>query len=125
LRFAFASCQNYQAGFFTAHHHLALEDAAFVAFLGDCIYESPADPAAVRQHESNDEPYSLVDYRNRYALYRSDTNLQDAHAAFAWIVTLDDHEVDNNWAGEIPQDPDLQSPAGVPGSPDRRVSGLL
>ncbi len=110
LRFAFASCQNYQDGFYTAHHHLTEEDVAFVAFLGDYIYESPANPAAVRQHEGTDEPYSLIDYRNRHAQYRSDPNLQDAHAAFPWIVTLDDHEVDNDWADEIPQDPDMQSP---------------
>src|SRR6185503_2725677 len=63
-----------------------------------------------RQHEGTDEPYSLTDYRNRHARYRSDANLQDAHAAFPWIVTLDDHEVDNDWADEIPQDPELQSP---------------
>ncbi len=110
LRFAFASCQNYQDGFYTAHHHLTEEDVAFVAFLGDYIYESPANPAAVRQHEGTDEPYSLIDYRNRHAQYRSDPNLQAAHAAFPWIVTLDDHEVDNNGAGEMPQDPELQSP---------------
>ena len=48
-------------------------------------------------------------YRNRYALYKSDPNLQAAHAAFPWITTWDDHEVDNNYAGDVPQDPALQS----------------
>ena len=29
-----------------------------------------------------------------------------AHAAFPWIVTFDDHEIDNNWADEVPEQPD-------------------
>lgn len=110
LRFAFASCQDYQAGFYTAHRHLAAEDLAFVAFLGDYIYEGPANPAAIRQHDGTGEPITLAQYRNRHARYRTDPDLQSSHAAFPWIVTFDDHEVDNNWADEIPQDPALQSP---------------
>jgi len=110
LKFAFASCQDYQAGFYTAYQHLAQEDLAFVAFLGDYIYESPANPAAARRHEGTGEPYTLEQYRNRHAQYKTDPDLQAAHAAFPWIVTFDDHEIDNNWADEIPQDPDLQSP---------------
>ena len=111
LRFAFASCQDYQAGFYTAYQHLAEEDVAFVAFLGDYIYEGPRSAGAARQHEGTDEPFSLVEYRNRYGTYKTDPNLQAAHAAFAWIVTLDDHEIDSNWADETPQNPDRQSPA--------------
>lgn len=110
LRFAFASCQDYQAGFYTAYQHLAAEDLAFVAFLGDYIYEGAPNPNAARQHEGAGEPYSLAEYRNRHARYKSDVNLQAAHAAFPWIVTFDDHEIDNNWADEIPQDPALQTP---------------
>ncbi|MCY1137932.1 alkaline phosphatase D family protein [Actinoplanes sp. Pm04-4] len=110
LRFAFASCQDYQAGFYTAYQHLAAEDLAFVAFLGDYIYEGPRNAAAARQHEGTDEPYTLAQYRNRHAQYKTDPDLQSAHAAFPWIVTFDDHEVDNNWADEIPQDPQLQTP---------------
>jgi alkaline phosphatase D len=111
LRFAFASCQDYESGFYTAYQHLVQEDIAFVAFLGDYIYEGEPNPAAARLHEGTGEPYSLRDYRNRHAQYRSDPDLQRAHATFPWIVTLDDHELDNNWADEIPQDPALQSPA--------------
>ncbi|MGI5212115.1 alkaline phosphatase D family protein [Plantactinospora sp. CA-290183] len=110
LRFAFASCQDYQAGAYTAHRHLAEEDLAFVAFLGDYIYESRPNTAAYRVHEGADEPYSLTDYRNRHAQYKTDPDLQASHAAFPWIVTLDDHELDNNWADEIPQDPAQQTP---------------
>ncbi|WP_242909276.1 alkaline phosphatase D family protein [Actinomadura terrae] len=108
LRFAFASCQNWQDGYFTAYHHLAQEDLAFVAFLGDYIYESAPRTTTVRTHEGTDEPYSLVDYRNRHAQYKTDPELQAAHAAFPWIMTWDDHEVDNNWADEVPQDPAQQ-----------------
>lgn len=111
LRFGFASCQNWQDGYFPALHHLAQEDLAFVAFLGDYIYESPARYTALRAHESEREPVTLDEYRNRYAQYRTDPNLQAAHAAAAWIVTLDDHELDNNWADDVPQDPASQSPA--------------
>ncbi len=110
LRFAFASCQDYQAGFYTAYQHLAAEDVAFVAFLGDYIYEGPRNAAAARQHEGTDEPFTLAQYRNRHAQYKTDPDLQAAHAAFPWIVTFDDHEVDNNWADEIPQDPQSQTP---------------
>ncbi|MEJ3743818.1 alkaline phosphatase D family protein [Actinomycetes bacterium KLBMP 9797] len=110
LRFAFASCQNYESGYYTAYRHLSEEDLAFVAFLGDYIYEGRPNPAALRPHEGTDEPYSLEQYRNRHAQYRSDVDLQAAHAAFPWVVTLDDHEIDNNWADEIPQDPAAQTP---------------
>ncbi|GAB1689412.1 alkaline phosphatase D family protein [Krasilnikovia sp. M28-CT-15] len=110
LRFAFASCQDYQGGYYTAYQHLVDEDLAFVAFLGDYIYEGKPNPAAVRQHEGVGEPYTLDEYRNRHARYRTDPGLQAVHAAFPWIVTFDDHEVDNNFADGIPQDPDQQSP---------------
>lgn len=112
MRFAFASCQNYQAGYYTAYPHLVAEDVDFVAFLGDYIYEDRPDPKAVRTHDGTDEPYTIAAYRARYAHYRRDPELQLAHAAAPWIVTLDDHEVDNNWQGESPQDPDQQTPQG-------------
>lgn len=121
LRFLFASCQNWQDGYFTAWHHAAQEDVDFVAFLGDYIYESVPRDTTVRRHEGTDEPYSLTDYRNRHAQYRGDVHLQAAHAHAPWIVTLDDHEIDNNWADEIPQDPDLQTPEAFRA---RRVAAL-
>lgn len=102
LRFAVASCQHYEQGFYAAHRHLAQEPIDFVAFLGDYIYESnTADP--VRSHGSG-EPTTLDDYRERYAVYKRDTDLQAAHAACPWIVTFDDHEVDNNYVAAIAQD---------------------
>ena len=44
---------------------------------------------------------TLEDYRNRYGLYKSDPDLQAIHAAAPFVVTWDDHEVDNNYAGDI------------------------
>ncbi len=111
VRFAVTSCQNWQDGYYTAYQALTDEDLDFVAFLGDYIYESDPSTTTVRTHEGTGEPVTLEQYRNRHAQYKTDLDLQAAHAAFPWIVTWDDHELDNNWADEIPQDPDQQSPA--------------
>lgn len=108
LRFATASCQQWQEGFYNAHRAMADEDLAFVAFLGDYIYESRPSATALRSHDGTGEPVTLDQYRARHALYKTDPDLQACHAAFPWIVTFDDHELDNNWADEIPQDPNAQ-----------------
>lgn len=101
FRFAFASCQNWQNGYYSAYRHMAKEELDLVVFLGDYIYESGSQPHKPRQHNSP-EVVTLADYRNRYALYKTDSNLQAAHAAFPWIVTWDDHEVENNYADSTP-----------------------
>src|SRR5690606_6711208 len=67
--------------------------------LGDYIYEGGISQNAVRQHDGP-EIETLEAYRNRYALYKADPNLQRAHAAFPFVVTWDDHEVANNNAGD-------------------------
>jgi len=103
LRFAFASCQQYEQGFFGAYRHIVADQPDLVAFLGDYIYESSWGSDLVRSHDAP-EPYSLADYRARHALYRSDPDLQAAHAACPWIVTWDDHEVDNDYADDRPED---------------------
>ena len=100
LRFAFASCQHYESGFFNAYFHMAGDDLDLVVHLGDYIYEGSAVNGAVRKH-LGPEIESIEDYRNRHAQYKSDTDLQAAHAAFPWLVTWDDHEFDNNCAGDI------------------------
>ncbi|MFJ3302292.1 alkaline phosphatase D family protein [Streptomyces sp. NPDC086549] len=109
LRVALASCQNWQHGYFTPYADMLAQDPDFVLFVGDYIYESKPASTGVRRHEGSDEPYTLVQYRNRYAQYRTDPDLAAMHANAPWVVTFDDHEVDNDWAGEIPQDPDKQS----------------
>lgn len=103
LRFAFASCQDYEAGYYAAYRDLAKADLDFVVHLGDYIYENAGKPGRPRSHQYPD-CQTLEEYRDRYALYKSDPDLQAAHAAFPWIVTWDDHEVDNNYAGLMPED---------------------
>jgi alkaline phosphatase D len=98
LRFAAASCQHWEFGYYAAHRHIAAAAPDLVAFLGDYIYEwghySLQHPArAVRR----DESFTLADYRARYAQYKSDPDLQAAHHAAPWIVTWDDHEVANDY----------------------------
>jgi alkaline phosphatase D len=105
LRFAFASCQHYETGLFTAYRHMAAEDLDVVFHLGDYIYEGPGRDGQVRKH-GGPEIMTLQDYRNRYAQYKLDRDLQAAHAAFPWIVTADDHEVDNNYAGATSENDD-------------------
>ena len=100
LRFAFASCQHYETGFFTAYRHMAAEDLDVVFHLGDYIYEGPGRDTRCASITGS-RSMTLEDYRNRYAQYKTDPDLQAAHAAFPWIVTWDDHEVDNNYAGDI------------------------
>lgn len=98
MRFAIASCQNFEAGLYTAYAHMAEEDLDLVIHLGDYIYENAGDDGGVRRHVGG-ELMTVEDYRNRYAQYRSDPALQAAHARFPFLVVWDDHEVDNNYAG--------------------------
>ena len=106
LRFAFASCQHYEQGYYTAYRHMAEDDLDLVFHLGDYIYEYEGRDGRVRRH-TGEEIELLDDYRNRYALYRSDPDLQAAHAAFPWVVTWDDHEVDNNYANAVSEEEGL------------------
>ncbi len=102
LRFALCGCSHLETGYFTAYRRIATELFDFVFHTGDYIYEGRDDggrTAAVRQHQG-DEIYTLVDYRNRYAQYRMDPDLKAAHASAPFIVTWDDHEVDNDYAGD-------------------------
>jgi len=103
LRFAVCGCSHYETGYFTAYRRMAAEQFDFVFHTGDYIYEGRADAGktatVVRQHRG-EEIYTVVDYRNRYALYKSDPDLRAAHASAPFIVTWDDHEVDNDYAGD-------------------------
>jgi alkaline phosphatase D len=100
LRFAVASCQHYEQGLYTAYAHLAREELDLVTHLGDYIYEYAAAPGRARQHAGL-EIRTLDDYRRRYAQYKTDPLLQAAHARCPWLVTWDDHEVDNNYAALV------------------------
>lgn len=116
LRFAFACCQKYTDGYFTAYSHMAEEDLDLVFHLGDYIYETVGRRNQVRPNPL-EEARTLNQYRERYALYKSDPELQRAHLMFPWMVVPDDHEVSDNYAGLIP---DLDSPAET--FPQRRAA---
>jgi alkaline phosphatase D len=98
--FAFASCQHYADGFYNAYTHLAREDLDLVVFLGDYIYEGGSQGKIGRGHLPAKEIQTLADYRVRFAQYKTDPDLQHAHAAVPWVAVFDDHEVENNWAGD-------------------------
>lgn len=110
LNFAFASCQHYETGYYTAYEHMVQEDLDLVVHLGDYIYEGAGIDNRVRRH-AGQEIMTENDYRNRYALYKLDPALQAAHAGAPWIMTWDDHEVDNNYANDISEEPDVSPEA--------------
>jgi len=108
VNFAFASCQHYESGYFNAYRHMLEDDLDVVIHLGDYIYEGGIGRNRVRRH-NGPEIVSLEDYRNRHALYRSDPDLQAAHALCPWLVTWDDHEFDNNYAADISEQPNIDT----------------
>jgi alkaline phosphatase D len=111
VRFGFVSCANYEHGYFAAYRHLADENPDLVLFLGDYLYEYIEETRpTVRRHSDGIEASTLPTYRNRYAQYRLDADLQQLHAQATALVTWDDHEVANDYADRWSQfndDPDL------------------
>jgi alkaline phosphatase D len=101
LRLAYASCQRWEHGYFSAYRHMREENLDAVLFLGDYIYEYPGAVNAVRPTPGG-WVVTLADYRDRYALHKSEPDLRAMHAACPWIVTWDDHEVQNDYAGLYP-----------------------
>ena len=101
LKLAYASCQHYEHGYFTAYQFMRTEDVDLLMFLGDYIYEYGPGRKGVRTHDSG-PLISLDDYRKRYVLYKKDQNLQAMHATCPWLMTWDDHEVQNDYAGLNP-----------------------
>ncbi|MEZ2128571.1 MULTISPECIES: alkaline phosphatase [unclassified Sinorhizobium] len=108
FRFAFASCQQYEHGYYAAYRDMSGRDLDLVVHLGDYIYERSWGTDHVRKHNAG-VPSLLFEYRNRYALYKSDPDLQKAHASFPWLMVWDDHEVTNNYSGDTA--PDVPDPA--------------
>ncbi|WP_044506339.1 alkaline phosphatase D family protein [Gordonia sp. KTR9] len=110
LTLAVATCQNWADGYYQAYADLAAHAPDVVLHLGDYIYEKPipaqggARTTAALPLSSTREAVDLDDYRERYALYKSDPDLQLAHAMAPFVITFDDHEVDNNWAAAVPED---------------------
>ena len=98
LRLAYASCQKWEDGYFSAWRHMREENLDMVLFLGDYIYEYPGSSSKLRT-PTGGWVLTLDDYRQRYAQYKEDADLQAMHGACPWLMTWDDHEVQNDYAG--------------------------
>lgn len=106
VKFAVMSCANYPAGYFHAYAEAAkMQDLDAVLHLGDYIYEygmggyatdKATELGRALPEDNQGELISLTDYRKRYALYRTDTDLQALHAKAPFIAVWDDHEVCND-----------------------------
>lgn len=105
LRFAVASCSNYEHGYFNAYKHIAFRnDLQAVLHLGDYQYEYQVGGYSAfiegRQNEPTNETISLEDYRIRHSHYKLDEDLRAAHQQYPWFTVWDDHEFANNaWVG--------------------------
>jgi alkaline phosphatase D len=110
LRFAFASCQHFESGLYTAYEHMAKEELDFVCHLGDYIYDRAGKDGRVRKH-SNGELRTLEDFRVRHSQYKTDPLLQTMHTRCPWVVTWDDHEVCNDYAGSGAEKEHMNDPA--------------
>ncbi|MEU8249269.1 alkaline phosphatase D family protein [Nonomuraea sp. NPDC048916] len=121
LSFAVAACAHYEHGYYTAYRRLAEEEPELVVFLGDYMYEyGPRGYTALAGQVRTHTPgkcVTLADYRLRHAQYKSDPDLQLAHATAPWLVAFDDHEVENNWAGPV-------SSTGAPAFDRRRADAF-
>jgi alkaline phosphatase D len=122
LKIAFGSCQHYESGYYGAYRHMAEDHPDLVLFLGDYIYEGGPNPNAVLRQHKNREIFTVPDYRIRYATYKSDSLLQRAHAAAPWMVMWDDHEVDNDYAGDQSEHFNTDFPEGAAGFLRRRAA---
>ena len=100
------SCAHYQCGVFNVYEAVSrLPRVDAVIHLGDYIYEDAEDGSAYAKREGDalgrymvpaHELLTLDDYRARHALYKTDADLQAAHACAAWICQWDDHESAND-----------------------------
>lgn len=103
LKLAVLSCSNFPQGYFNVYRAVAERDYDVVVHLGDYIYEyalggyaNPLMAGKGRDVRPEHEIISLEDYRMRYGLYRSDSDLQAVHQAHPFICVWDDHEITNN-----------------------------
>ena len=106
LTMCFASCSQYEHGWFTAYRSLAEDWPDLVLHLGNYQYEYPAGQYVAPGGNVRDHvgplTATLASYRQRYAQYKTDPDLQAAHAAAPWLVVFDDHELAEHWAAETP-----------------------
>jgi alkaline phosphatase D len=105
VKLALATCAHWEVGYFSAYRHMAAENPDLIVFLGDYIYEySYKGRKLPRRHDRAEDVVDLAGYRNRYALYKTDPDLQRLHATAPCVATWDDHEVENDYANRWSQD---------------------
>lgn len=108
MRLALASCQHYETGHYVAHREIASSDLDLVVFVGDYIYGTQAKAyRRVRRHAHvmpEASKRTLADYRQHYAAYKLDPDLQACHAAHPWLMVWDDHEVIADYTGRVSPD---------------------
>jgi alkaline phosphatase D len=107
IALAYASCQAWDSGFFTAYRDMAAQDLDLILHLGDYIYENAINATGGNRKlktplssAHNAVTKTLSQYRLRHSLANADPDLQAARAAAPWIVSLDDHDVEDNWAAD-------------------------
>lgn len=91
FRFITASCQNYTHGYFVAYEHMVQDKPDLIIHLGDYFYDTSFGET-FRKHETEEAPVSLADFRRRHALYKTDRQLQHAHAQIPFFTTIDNHD---------------------------------
>ena len=98
MRFGVMTCADYKDGFFNAYARLVeRNDMDAIIHLGDYIYESKSDPDDnLRPVLPDKRCATLDDYRTRYAFYRLDPYLREAHQQYPWFTVWDDHEFAND-----------------------------
>ena len=104
LKVGVVCCQHYEQGYYTAYRHMVADDLDLIVHVGDYIYEGNSVKKV--RHHNMPVAFTLDDYRARHALYRTDHDLANAHAATPWLVIWDDHDVANDYANDVSEDDD-------------------
>ncbi len=100
LKFAVASCANWEFGYFNPYARIAEKDLDAVIHLGDYIYEYATGRYGNKDSDRKNLPaheiVTLSDYRTRYSQYHLDAGLRSARQQHPFITIWDDHEVAND-----------------------------
>jgi alkaline phosphatase D len=104
LKLGLVCCQHYEQGYYTAYRHMVTDDLDLIVHVGDYIYEDNSVKKV--RHHNMPVAFTLDDYRARHALYRTDHDLANAHAATPWLLIWDDHDVANDYANDVSEEDD-------------------
>lgn len=99
FKFAWTSCAHYEQGFYTAYADIVKQNPDLILGLGDYIYE--VSYGAQLRRMPVEEASSLSDYRLIYGATKMDKDLKEAHRIAPWLFIWDDHEVANDYQGDV------------------------